>query len=138
MDSYMVRSPQAVEAACSKCGKRDHPSAFVEVFASGRRWGDMTGPISELECLTCWHSRGQAPAVSAPEAPKPRHPKACLAASQHKTYADACARADRVAYVLAQRPEVTPADPNAPGPFWCIGDSELVSPKVKLVTNPLI
>lgn len=127
-DSAPVRAGRSGDATCALCGKQEDSRAMIEAYRSDRIDPDQV-------CVSCWGKRGEKPAAAPsyipPVAP---HPLACLAASAHKTHSDAMARADKVAYHLGRRPEITPREPGA-DTYFVVGDSPLV-PGFKPAENP--
>jgi hypothetical protein len=116
-DGYMGK-PANHLATCAMCGKQEDSRAMIEAYRSDRIDPDQV-------CVSCWSKRGEKPVQPRPEVPADPHPLASLAASAHKTQADAMARADKVAYHLGKRPEIHPLEPDAPA-YWVVGDSPLV------------
>lgn len=126
-DGYLGKKYGVAMTACAKCGSQFDIKSMIEVFGGRGTFGNGGGsPISQDWCLGCWTARGSKPAAETHERPAPVHPLACLAATVHKTAEDARARAEKVAFHLGKRPEITPLDQNDPGPFYCVGDSPLV------------
>jgi hypothetical protein len=116
---------------CVKCRKSDDVHGMIEAYSS-----DRIDP--QYFCIGCWANRGAKPnAAPAFVPPVPVDPRTAFSASSHKTLALARERAAKVASFLGVVPEISPLDPNAPGPFFVCPDSPLV-PGFKAAVNPHI
>jgi hypothetical protein len=131
--SLMLPKPKTT--ACARCGVSDTSANMIEATRF-----DADGAQKDIVCGPCWWNPGgaKAPAparvVPAPRA-LPADPRAVFAATSHKTLEAAQARAAKVAHVLGVLPDITPADPSAPGPFFVCPDSPLVD-GFKAAKNP--
>lgn len=150
MAALKIKWPEPHQAPCGACGELIGATNLIE-----RTWYDGIGvnrePRMANVCPRCfynpdWKAKEAAERLAAKQAPRPRpgysggvfEPRALMACTKWKTFAEAEGRADLVSYYLGIRPDIQPRNPGDPGPFYVLGDSPLCPDFDKHKTgNPL-